>query len=245
MTGRKSIGGNLTKPGTGSAVLLTLTLVFVLNTHVSMADPLPATASVEERARVSQASSYLRKQTLLGMSVLPGSLRSTLNWFSGNWHPVSLSGGSDEEIPSEQALAEPEESGISIPMQLGANYHHKGFLPTHDAMIMGVGFDQKMLDDKLQFTARPFYGQSWHSLRHYLGGEIALDIAQHPDGLPWGKIAVGYIKGDSSLTDHGTGIDLHGDIDLTNNWKFTSGVRQDSVTGDSNYVMLRWKLSFD
>jgi hypothetical protein len=47
------------------------------------------------------------------------------------------------------------------------------------------------------------------------------------------------------LTDHGRGVDLHGDVDLTEGWKFTSGVRQNSWDDNSNYMMLKWKMNFE
>jgi hypothetical protein len=46
------------------------------------------------------------------------------------------------------------------------------------------------------------------------------------------------------MTDHGRGIEVRGDIDLTSGFKFTSGTRQNSITGESNYIMLRWGFTF-
>jgi len=168
-----------------------------------------------------------------------------MGWFSGNWHSMSLSNeGSTDDTSSNDTMSTSQPSDSSVPVNVSSNYHHKGFLPTHDAMMMGVGAGQNILDNKLQFTARPYIGQSWDSLRHYWGTEVAMTVAQHSDGLPWGKIAVGYVGGDEALTDHGRGMDLHGDVDLTHGFTFTSGMRQNSISGDANYVLVKWKLTF-
>jgi hypothetical protein len=204
----------------------------------------------EQRQQISDTENYLRKQGLQGVSLLPGDIRSTIGWLSGGVHalpsPAALwrddDAANEEESPALREQS--SESADGVPVNLGGNLHHKGFLPTHDAMVMSMGFSRAALGDKLQFTARPFYGQNWLSTRGYWGGEMSMNIAQHADGLPWGKIAVGYVSGDESLTDSGRGLDLHGDVDLTNGLRFTSGIHQNSIDGDSNYVMLRWKLDF-
>ena len=248
MIGWFSIHRSLTNAEIRQAAFLTLTLFLVLASRLSLADPLPAIEAAQENAdkiRTSEVTSYIRQQALHGASMLPSEARQVMGWFSGNWRAVNVSGDDDDAMPTTggQGLTQstPDDSSIG----LTSNFHHKGFLPTHDAMMIGAAYKQNILDDKLQLTARPFIGQSWHSLRDYWGSEVSLNIAQHPDGLPWGQISMGYIGGNESMTDHGRGIDLHGDVDLTNGFKFVSGMRQNSDLGDSNYVMVKWKLDFN
>jgi len=245
-----SIGGCLTNASAKQARFFTFILILALLTHVAhpcRSDPLPPQVSVENQNTVHLAQTYLRQQALRGASILPGSVRATIGWLSNGWHSVAAGDAENADEGGDaqtQNLTQPTDSGIAMPMQFASSYHHKGFLPTHDAMMMGVAFNQNIIDKKLQFTARPFYGQSWNSLHHYMGGEVTMKIDQRPDGLPWGALSAGYIGGNDSMIDHGSGVDLHGDVDLTNDWKFTSGVRQNSVDGNSNYVMLRWQISF-
>jgi hypothetical protein len=245
MPGLGPIGGNLTNADIRHAFFLTLAFILILSSRLCQA---AENYSEAEKIRISEVENYVRKESLQGVSLLPGEMRTAVGWFSGHWHAMPLLGGVDEETlpPEAQNLTgetmPPEEQ---IPVNLAGNFHHKGFLPIHDAMVMGVGFGRSAFDNKLQFTAHPFYGQNWRSLQGYWGAEGTIDIAQRADGLPWGKISLGYIDGNESLTDHGRGIDLHGDVDLTNGWKFTSGMRQNSADGSSNYVLLKWKLDFD
>lgn len=249
MSGRRFIDVGLTNAETRQTVFLTLAFFFLLAPHLSLADPPPPVEAEEAnqaKLRANEAMNYIRKQGLQGVSLLPNEARTVIGWFSGNWHPVHISDDDDGGAPTTQnrPLAENSPADGFSSATMAANFHHKGFLPTHDAIMIGATFKGSAIDNKLQFAARPFIGQSWHSLRNYWGGEVSMDIAQRPDGLPWGKISMGYVGGEESLTDHGRGIDLHGDVDLTNGFKFTSGLRQNSASGDANYLMLKWKLDF-
>jgi hypothetical protein len=220
--------------------VLLLTLTLVLFATFSHADTI-------DKQRLSEVEAYLRTQALQHSSMLPGQMRTAINWFSGGWHPVPTTPFLDNENDDDyindtaRALTEAEmPTPASSPLQLASNFHHKGF--THDALMMGLTISRKMLDDKLLLSAHPYYGQNWRSLQGYWGANLVLDVAQRPDDLPWGQITLGYVDGNEALIDHGRGIDFHGDVDLTNGFKFTSGMRQNSVDGNSNYVMLRWKL---
>lgn len=232
------------------AMFLMLAVALMFLTHLCHADNY---YTPEEKARIGDVENYIRKQGMQGMTLLPGDVRSAIGWFSGGWHPM-IGGGDDDAPPASNvpqgapgsALAAMQEDSSDLPpMHIAGNFHHKGFLPTHDAAVMGIGLGQNAFDNKLQFTAHPFYGQNWRSLQGYWGGEMAMNIAQREDGMPWGKIVLGYVQGNDALVDNGRGMDLHGDVDLTEGWKFTSGLRQNSVDGNSNYVMLRWKMGFD
>jgi hypothetical protein len=255
MIGRNIMREGLTKADFRQAFFLTLALTLVFSSHHCRADGYGTatygpTYTPEEKQQINDIETYVRKEALHGVTILPGEMRSAVGWLSGGWHSVHLSSSDDEAEAMPQAATAPapfaqESAGGSDPVNLASNFHHKGFLPTHDAMVMGMGVSRAAFDNKLQFTAHPFYGQNWRALQGYWGTELTMDIAQRSDGMPWGKISLGYVGGNDSLTDHGRGMDLHGDVDLTEGWKLTSGMRQDSATGDSNYVMLRWHMGFD
>lgn len=248
MKGRILLYGSLTHAERWQAYFLTFSALFFLLIRVAHADILPPFEAVQkelDKQRISQATSYLRTQALKGTSLLPDEVRDTIGWFKGNWHPIHIDADDDEDVNASSLSglpAAPKSDDDAV--DLIVNYHHKGFLPMHDAILVGAAFKQNIVAHKLDLTARPFVGQSWNSLRNYWGAEMTLDVAQKADGLPWGKISLGYVGGNDKLTDHGTGIDLHGDIDLTSGWKFTSGIRQDSADGNSNYMMVKWKMEF-
>ena len=252
MKAQRFIGGYLINAETKQAIFLTFALFLMLVSRLSHADSLPAVEAAQladEKAHLGEVTSYIRQQSLQGMSLLPSEARTVAGWFSGSWHAMQMSGDDNDNDAApppvkNKALGQQASFDDGQGANMIANFHHKGFLPTHDALMIGGALKQTILDDKLQLTTRPFVGQSWDSLRSYWGTEVSLNIAQHDDGLPWGQITAGYIGGEESLTDHGRGIDLHGDVDLTNGWQFTSGMRQSSVTGDANYLMIKWKLDF-
>jgi hypothetical protein len=238
MKGRGFHWGTLTNAEFRQAVFLTLAMFLILISRLSHADTIQDPNAQEIKNHINEAENYLRKESLRGLSLLPDEARQVMGLFSG-WHKVDMSQDGDAPTMTEETT---DTKALSFP--LATSLHHKGFLPMHDTMMLGISANRDFLGDKLQFTARPFYGQSWHSLRGYWGGEIALNMAQHADGLPWGKISMGYVNGDESMTDHGRGVDLHGDVDLTNHFSLTSGMRQNSITGNANYALLQWKISF-
>jgi len=249
MTGRVAREYILINSAYRHGILLTLTLILTLAARLSHADPPPAVEIEANRQQIGEVSDYIRKQGMQGISLLPGEARQVIGWFSSGWHPMRMF---DDDDPSDaqsapiaqQALTDTPNVPDEKLADLAGNIHHKGFLPTHDAAVMGVAFKQNIVAHKLEATAKPFFGQSWHSTGDYWGGEAGLDIARHDDGMPWGKIALGYVGGNDALTDHGRGMDLHGDVDLTEGWKFTSGLRQNSWDGNSNYMMIKWQMGF-
>jgi hypothetical protein len=240
----------LTNARLRQAALLTLLLPLIFTSHHSHADPLPQIAQDALKARVSEVTTYVRKEALQGIHILPDEARELTGWFNGSWKPVNVSGddeppAADGSTPTTVPLTQTQTTSSPKTFGFSTNFHHKGFLPTHDTMMMGVDVNQAVLPNKLNFTARPFWGQSWNSIRAYYGAEASLDIAKKiDDELPSGKIVIGYIGGEDALTDHGSGIEMHGDVDLTEGWKFTSGIRQNSSDGNSNYMMVKYKLEF-
>jgi hypothetical protein len=236
----------LPMPGWRQAALLTLMLPLIFTSHLSRADPLPPAEEEVLKERVSQVTNYVRQQALQGVHILPTEIRDLTGWLSGGWRPVKMQ---DDETADAAPPAADQAPGVAAAQQaqsvgFGTNFHHKGFLPTHDTMMMGFNASQSLVPGKLGLSARPYWGQSWDSLRAYYGTEASLDIAQKADGMPWGKIVVGYVGGEDTLTDHGHGMEAHGDVDLTEGWKFTTGIRQNSSDGNSNYMMIKWKLEF-
>ena len=250
MRARGSIDGTLTYTATKQAIFLTLTMLLILSSRFSLADS-PVQSQTQIDANKQQAiavENYIRTQIFQGVSILPSEAQGAISWFSGNAHPVSIMDddeASDQRSDNGGKMGDSANKNSLAPDGLSSSYHHKGFLPTHDAMVLGIGAGQNLFNDKLSLSARPFYGQSWHSLHSYWGSEVAMNIANKPDGMPWGKLALGYVQGNDAMTDHGQGIEMHGDVDLTSGFKLTSGIRQNSADGNSNYLMVRWKMDFE
>lgn len=243
MSGRISIVGCLTNLKIGSLILLTLIAFTTHRLHPSYADA-TSRLSAEQDARLHDAKNYLREQGMRQLSALPGSLRDDFDRLAKGWHPLTDDDASDGEGAPNLTGAPAAQPNLfrDLPFDLNAHYHHKGFLPTHDALVLGGTYTHTMDAGKIRLDLKPYYGQSWHGLSHYWGGEMTLDLAKRADDLPWGRVTLGYVSGKENLTDHGTGMDLHGDLDLTEGWTFTSGVRQDPYASDSSYVLLKWKL---
>ena len=213
-------------------------LIFTVLLSATFTHADPTVDITAQKQKIGQIEKYLRQEASAHSSLLPGDVRAVMGWMSSGWRPVMTDdAAADKPIDVQTA---PDEENLSG--NLSTALHHKGFLPTHDVLMLGVGAGHSLVDHKLQISARPFYGQNWRSLQGIWGGQVTVDIAQRPDGLPWGKIVAGYTGGNPTLTDGGRGIDVHGDVDLTEGWKLTSGLRQDSTTGDSNYIMMRWKI---
>ncbi len=229
----------------GFLTLITFVCLFATFSH---ADQNQVDDSVLVKQRVHEATSYLRAQGMQGLSILPSEVKEVSSWFSGTFHPLrSLDDDTAETSNADavtQAMAATPAAQSARLFDLEGNMHHKGFLPTHDSFVMGPKFNQSLLGSKMGLSFKPYYGQNYFSMRGYYGGEIAMDIAKRTDdGLPWGKIALGYVGGDDNLTDDGHGMEVRGDVDLTNHFKFTTGLRQ-SVDGASNYAMVKWALKF-
>jgi len=245
MTGRGNIRRYLINAEHRHVVFLTLAFFLTLISHFSHADSPYLIDSEENKRRISEVENYIRQQAKGSVGLLPGEVRTAIGWASGSWHAVALSDSEEASGPIEPLTSSAvSETGGDVPFHLASNFHHKGFLPTHDAMMMGFDVGKNVFDNKMQLTVRPFYGQGWRSLQGYWGSEVTMNILERDDGMPHGKISMGYVDGNESMTDNGRGIELHGDVDLTNRWTFTSGIKQDNVSGDTNYVMVKWKLDF-
>jgi hypothetical protein len=242
MFGRLVVLYNLTFAELRRLGILSFACCIIFASHLSQADPAPAAQTLEVKQRISEVETYIRQQTLQGANLLPSSLKSGLVWVSGKWHTVTVSTDDTRDETANEMVSSSDNS--SVPLNVASNFHHKGFLPTHDTMTLGIGLGKNFLNDKMLFEIRPFYGQGWTALKGYWGGELSMNIARRPDGMPFGSLALDYVDGNSAMTDHGRGTDLHGDIDLTHNFKFTSGVKQDDVTGNSNYVLIKWDIHF-
>jgi len=236
---------NLTNGDLARLLFLTFALFSLHIPHVSFADTALSsnTANGDDRKRIlGDVQTYIRKQALHGVSILPADLRSTLGWFSGTWHDVALPGDETEDRAALDAPLAPRPEN-DAPVSLASNFHHKGFLPTHDAMVLGAGWRHAIIDERVQLDARPFYGQNWRALQGYWGGEMTLNVAAREDGLPWGKIALGYTGGNQALTDHGTGVNLRGSMNLTSTLTLDADMRQqDSAVSSGNALMLRWRV---
>lgn len=139
------------------------------------------------------------------------------------------------------------------------NYHHKGFLPTHDALKLGLTAREHFADHFVRVEAYPFVGENWVRGGGIYGATLAVNFGQTPivpknklqaaashfrDEGGWGRISMGFVGGQSDLTDHGKGFDLHGEVRFTEQLTLHTGVR-DNGDNTANYILLHWGLKLD
>jgi hypothetical protein len=197
---------------------------------------------------------YIRAQVPIWLPGLPVSSIATPNslMLSGLRSIRSQLGADDSGDQNEPTIAAtltPPESMLQMPsltepeaLWLTPDYHHKGFLPFNDAMIMGVSLRRSLLEGHVQMDFHPYYGQNWISTRGYYGQEIALNVSEKMGPIQGGKIAINYIVDDSNLSDHGHGINLHGDLKFSDTVGLQAGVRENDNAQLGNYVMVKWTL---
>jgi hypothetical protein len=217
-------------------------------------------ANETKMSRKSQLLNYVRAQVPIWMPGLPSYIRDPGSWALGQLREVRDELGLDpgiggEEVSMMSSLTQPVMAMMQSPgpeqteaMWLSPDYHHKGFLPFHDAMVMGFGMRHAVMNDRIQVEVKPFYGQSWHSFSGYGGAEISVNLRGFgigsDSGQPWGKIAVRYIEGNPDMLDHGHGTDLHAELRFTPHLALHAGVREDGDSGGlGNYAILRWQLA--
>lgn len=141
------------------------------------------------------------------------------------------------------------------------DYHHKGFLPTHDVVKLGFTAREHFADDFVRVETHPFVGENWVHGGGIYGATLTMSFGKTPvipknkiqavaalndnrDTGGWGRISMGFVGGQSDLTDHGKGFDLHGEVRFTENLALHSGVR-DNGDATANYIMLRWRVGLD
>lgn len=207
----------------------------------------------EKHYRIQQMLHYVRSEVPQLLPGLPGYIRDPAGWALNGVRDVRDelglehdAGGGTSMIAS---ITDPVAAMIGAPdpaqreaMWLTPDYHHMGFLPTHDAMVFGIGMRHTMLDDRVQVQIRPFFGQNWHGPENYGGSELSVNLSTR-DGKPWGKIAVRYTEGDPDMLDHGHGTDLHAELRFNDHLALHAGVRQGDDASLGNYVLLRWRLT--
>ncbi|HEU0117470.1 MAG TPA: hypothetical protein VFR09_02450 [Alphaproteobacteria bacterium] len=185
----------------------------------------------------NQMTSYLRKQEFGVASSLAPIIRSPNEWAQsglGLDRPTDIS---PENISLVPAAPETPEA-----MWLSPGYHHKGFFPLDDALVMGVNYRHRLFEDGLQLDVHPFYGQNWHNTNGYYGSEIGLGLRDQKDGHEWGRIALRYNNGDESLMDETRGFDMHGELNFDQHLSLNAGLRESEDSDYGNYIVLRWKL---
>ncbi len=200
----------------------------------------------EKNHRVGLLLDYVRKEAPGWAPGLPHAMRDPGGWLRNG---LGLGGTNDSDGDSMSSVFQPMTYLMRPPMPgeseaawLSPDYHHKGFLPVNDAMIMGANLRHRILDDTLQFDLHPFYGQNWHSSDGYWGTELALNLRSSSGAQPWGKIALRYSNGDQALMDRGRGFDMHSELKFDESLSLNAGIRESENTELGNYVLLRWKL---
>jgi hypothetical protein len=267
MNGVFTIGRFLTR-ATGRAVtFLTLILTF-LHTQNCLADddmayvapPLVAGAPMDSPLdemnkghRLGLLLNYVRHEAPGWAPGLREDLRAPLDWmmsgtrpfrdaFDEDGSPETGNGFLGSVFGPLSGLMQPPSSEAGQAMWLSPGYHHMGFLPFHDAMMMGVNLRQHLFDNRVHLDLHPFYGQNWVSLNGYGGAEMGIGLAHGDTGQVWGRIALRYTDGASNLMDNGRGFDMSAQLRLSDHLNLTAGVNSDQNTDLGNYVLLRWKL---
>lgn len=269
MRGRPFNPNNLTNAASCALLLLTFFLCLFANCSETLAFTADRDApDTSAYARANNAKRFAEQEGTrrLGLMAdyakgqiphlapgLPSFIRNPGGWVSrglGGSSPMDMF---DEDTgsflqPVQSAFTEPSVNAPQA-MWISPSYHHRGFLPMNDAMIMGVHMRQSFSDlfagHGVQLDLHPFYGQSWHSTDYYWGTEIAFDLHNKDAAHPWGKIALRFTNGDTDLTDRGHGFDMHGQLNFDEHLSLNTGIRENGRSEAGNYVMMRWKLVGD
>lgn len=213
-------------------------------------------ANEERHQKYKQILDYIRKEAPGWVPGLKSVVSSPVTWVESQLglegYHLSNTVGSDSHmtafLPPVSLQSDPSSETDGQTLLLPPQYHHKGFLPTHDALMIGVSSHNAAMDNAVQFGIHPFCGQNWMGQTGYWGTEIEMGFGGdpgHPADRPWGKIALRYTNGDHMLMDNNRGYDVHSEINLAENVSLNSGIRQNDSSIFGNYVLLRWKLLGD
>jgi hypothetical protein len=216
----------------------------------------------DKKERLKLVVDYVRKELpsqLPKMPNLPSFIRDPEQWvvkrfnsigagFSGMWDST---GGDDVVVsvikPVTALMKDPGED-VTQALWLAPEYHHKGFMPTHDALVMGVKARHEMLDERMKINVHPHIGQNWHSAENFYGADMTIDVRGTRDALDGkrhklGSISISYNNGDRHLIDKSRGFDMHSEFDFTDHISLTAGISSGSSDSLGNYVLLQYKLS--
>jgi hypothetical protein len=199
---------------------------------------------------------YAKKQLPNLMPGMPSFLRNPHGWVANSFGHSSHNIDNDDYADGFSSFLQPIQNALHEPsvdapqaMWVTPAYHHKGFLPVNDAMIMGFhlreGVANNIVGNNLQFDVHPFYGQNWRSTDNYWGTELAFNLSSGEANKPWGKIALRFTDGNTDLMDHGHGFDMHSQLNFNDHLSLNAGIREDGNSSAGDYVMMRWKILGD
>lgn len=255
----------------GKAIFLTLMLLMFADCSKALAfndkgDSNPDTSAYgrptynsnsladQDRAqRISLMVDYAKQQVPHLTTGLPAFLRDPRGWISNGFGSSSHGFSNDDTSDGLSSFLQPVQNAFHAPsvdapeaLWITPTYHHKGFLPVNDAMIMGFhmrhSLSDSVLGNTLQYDMHPFYGQNWRSTDNYWGTEVAFNLRTKTSPMPWGKIALRFSSGDTDLMDHGHGFDMHSELNFDKHLSLNAGIRENGNSAAGNYVMLRWKI---
>ena len=144
-------------------------------------------------------------------------------------------------LPATGSLMRPPSAEETRALWFSSDYRHKGFLPTHDSVLLGINMRASGFADRAQLDVNPFYGQSWMGAGGYWGAEASLTL-RSATGQSWAHVHVRYDNGQRSLMDHGRGYDMNGEVPLAEHLSLTAGIKQTDSDPVSDYVMMRYQI---
>lgn len=125
-------------------------------------------------------------------------------------------------------------------------YHDKDFIPSKNAMVMGINWQQRFWQNGAQLDIHPLYGHNWGFNAGYWGAEMSLGPISSDAATPtWGKIAILNTNSPHSLMDNRHGVDLYSVYNITNQVSLNAGVRQNEDPQRNDYILLKWRINLN
>lgn len=215
----------------------------------------------EDKRRLKLSLKSLRDTVPKVLPHAPLMLRNPQAWLlsmAPSMDGVLPSGASIPSTGFTEEIVRPLLKIVSPPPQtsphalwVAPDYHHEGFFPNHDAIIMGFRSRHTLADTRMHIETHPFVGQNWLRDESLYGVEIALRFMETPRALKdspssppsaKGHLVIRYSQGDKDLTKDNHGFSVVGDYQFTPNLNLHAQIRQDTSGNRDDRVMLMWTI---
>lgn len=218
-----------------------------------------AFAKEARKARMKEIAEYAKKEIPNWLPGLPSFLRTPKEWMMRNVKSIGggvgdaweVTGGNDVVVaftkPIEEAMTAPEDD-VAHALWLKPDYNHKGFLPLHDALMIGVNSRHRLWGDAMTFNIHPHVGQNWRNSENFWGTDITFNFTkpgkEKGDARrTLGKIAISYANGDKDVMKRKRGIDMHSEFQFTDDLSLRAGMKRNDDSKLDSYVLMQWKLA--